>query len=163
MARRNLTDERIRSLKPATRGTRYEVSDHTVPGLFVRVGSKSKKFVLISRFGGATNSTRRTIGDFPKILLEQAREIARDWNDIIDRGLDPKLENRSEMGTTSGRRSSSREAMESLQEGLHEVFKAADLEAVVLMSRSQPWIVVMSAEEFIRLKEAAGEPVGWKA
>lgn len=46
-----------------------------------------------------------------------------------------------------------------LQKNLGEVLRAADVEAVVVMNRDQPRTVVMSAEEFIRLKEAAGEPV----
>lgn len=46
-----------------------------------------------------------------------------------------------------------------LQKNLGDVLKAADLEAVVVMNRDQPRAVMMSAEEFIRLKMAAGEPV----
>jgi len=46
-----------------------------------------------------------------------------------------------------------------LQKNLGEVLRAADVEAVVVMNRDQPRTVVMSAEEFIRLKVAAGEPV----
>lgn len=46
-----------------------------------------------------------------------------------------------------------------LQKNLGDVLKAADLEAVVVMNRDQPRAVMMSADEFIRLKTAAGEPV----
>ncbi|MCZ7861190.1 hypothetical protein O9X98_07190 [Agrobacterium salinitolerans] len=46
-----------------------------------------------------------------------------------------------------------------LQKNLGEVLRAADVEAVVVLNRDQPRTVVMSAEEFIRLKIAAGEPV----
>jgi PHD/YefM family antitoxin component YafN of YafNO toxin-antitoxin module len=46
-----------------------------------------------------------------------------------------------------------------LQKNLGDVLKAADLEAVVVMNRDQPRAVMMSAEEFIRLKTAAGEAV----
>lgn len=46
-----------------------------------------------------------------------------------------------------------------LQKNLGEVLRTADVEAVVVMNRGQPRTVVMSAEEFIRLKIAAGEPV----
>ncbi len=46
-----------------------------------------------------------------------------------------------------------------LQKNLGDVLRTADVEAVVLMNREQPRAVVMSAEEFIRLKVAAGEQV----
>lgn len=46
-----------------------------------------------------------------------------------------------------------------LQKNLGDVLRAADVEAVVVMNRDQPRTVVMSAEEFIRLKIAAGEAV----
>jgi PHD/YefM family antitoxin component YafN of YafNO toxin-antitoxin module len=46
-----------------------------------------------------------------------------------------------------------------LQKNLGEVLRAADVEAVVVVNRDQPRTVVMSADEFIRLKVAAGEPV----
>ena len=46
-----------------------------------------------------------------------------------------------------------------LQKNLGDVLRAADVEAVLVTNRDQPRSVVMSAEEFIRLKTAAGEPV----
>jgi prevent-host-death family protein len=46
-----------------------------------------------------------------------------------------------------------------LQKNLGDVLRTADVEAVLVTNRDQPRAVVMSAEEFIRLKTAAGEPV----
>ena len=46
-----------------------------------------------------------------------------------------------------------------LQKNLGDVLKAADVEAVLVTNREQPRAVVMSADEFIRLKTAAGEPM----
>lgn len=46
-----------------------------------------------------------------------------------------------------------------LQKNLGDVLRAADVEAVLVTNREQPRAVVMSAEEFIRLKTAAGEPI----
>ena len=46
-----------------------------------------------------------------------------------------------------------------LQKNLGEVLQAADVEPVVLLNREQPRTVLVSADEFIRLKVAAGEPV----
>ncbi|WP_283194095.1 type II toxin-antitoxin system prevent-host-death family antitoxin [Rhizobium sp. AN80A] len=46
-----------------------------------------------------------------------------------------------------------------LQKNLGDVLRTADVETVLVTNRDQPRAVVMSAEEFIRLKTAAGEPV----
>lgn len=46
-----------------------------------------------------------------------------------------------------------------LQKNLGDVLDAADVEAVLVTNSEQPRVVVMSADEFIRLKMAAGEPV----
>ncbi|MBY5868485.1 type II toxin-antitoxin system prevent-host-death family antitoxin [Rhizobium leguminosarum] len=46
-----------------------------------------------------------------------------------------------------------------LQKNLGDVLRAADDEAVLVVNRGQPRAVVMCAEEFIRLKTAAGEPI----
>jgi hypothetical protein len=46
-----------------------------------------------------------------------------------------------------------------LAKNLDDVIRAADVEAVVVLDCDQPRTVVMSVDEFIRLKTAAGEPV----
>jgi PHD/YefM family antitoxin component YafN of YafNO toxin-antitoxin module len=50
-----------------------------------------------------------------------------------------------------------------LQKNLGDVLQAADVEPVLVLNREQPRTVMMSAEEFIRLKVAAGEPVPTEA
>jgi integrase len=85
-----LTDRKLKSLKPATE--RYEIRDSVVPGLSVRVGSKGRRvFVLNARFGGSPNPARRTIGVYGAISLEQAREKAREWLELIRKGIDPRV------------------------------------------------------------------------
>lgn len=110
---RALTERRIARLRPAPHGKRYDFPDGAVANLFVRVGAKQKVFVLSARFGGNANPTRRTIGVFPRISLEQARQIAREWTDLIERGLDPREEeNRAEEASAMAARRTFRSAME---------------------------------------------------
>ncbi len=92
MARIVLTDRKIQSLKPAASGSRYDVMDAVVPGLGVRVTDKGKvTFVLVARFPGSSNPTRRAIGEYGALTLEKAREKAREWLEMIRKGSDPKV------------------------------------------------------------------------
>jgi integrase len=93
VARKNLTDRLIRSLKPNENGSRYEVMDSLVSGLGVRVSGKGKlTFVLVARFPPNPNPTRREIGRYGLVTLEEARARARTWIAAIHRGADPKIE-----------------------------------------------------------------------
>jgi integrase len=86
-ARRNITDRLLKSLKP--RGERYDVMDATVPGLGVRVSDNRKTFILFTRYPGSGNPTRRTLGEYGVMSLEEAREKAREWRKLIKKGIDP--------------------------------------------------------------------------
>lgn len=103
MPRENLTDARLKALKPAKVGKRYEIMDAQVPNMGVRVtdkapanGSKLKagqvSFVYVARFGGAAQPTRRALGEYDVMSLNQARTKARQWAALIDRGIDPKVQ-----------------------------------------------------------------------
>lgn len=92
MARENLTDRRLKAMKPAPRGKRYEVMDAAVPGLGVRMTDKGQQtFVLVTRYPGSANPTRRALGEYGVLTLEKAREKARGWYELIHRGIDPKI------------------------------------------------------------------------
>lgn len=93
MERVILTDRKIKSLKPADTGKRYEVMDAVVSSFGVRVTDKGKRtFFLIGRFGGNNNPVRRALGDYGAITLEQARDKARTWISLNQKGTDPKIE-----------------------------------------------------------------------
>jgi integrase len=95
MARKNLTDRLLQSLKPAPSGSRYIVMDSVVPGLGVRVSAKGKiTFVLVARFPPNPNSSKRELGRYDAMSLEKARSRAREWIEVIQRGADPKFEAR---------------------------------------------------------------------
>ena len=87
-----LTDRTLKALKPKP-GQRYEVADAVVPGLAIRVTPTGHRtFVLIARYPGSSNPTRRAIGEYGAITLDQARTEARKWLDLLKRGKDPKAE-----------------------------------------------------------------------
>jgi integrase len=86
MARKTLTDRLLRTLKT-------DAADAVVPGLAVRVGAAGQKtFVLVGRYPGRRNPTRRAIGTYPAISPEKARDTARDWIALIQRGIDPAVQ-----------------------------------------------------------------------
>jgi integrase len=88
-----LTDRTLRSLLPAPNGKRYDAADAVVPGLAVRVTDKgTRTFVLVARFPGRNNPTRRALGEYGELSLEKARRKARDWLELIQRGIDPRTE-----------------------------------------------------------------------
>ena len=91
MARKRLTDRTLKALKPAS--ARYDVMDTDVPGFGVRVTEKGQRtFILIARYPGSSNPTRRAIGEYPAMSLEKARERARGWRELVRKGTDPKAE-----------------------------------------------------------------------
>lgn len=94
MAKQNLTDRFIQSRKPAPQGRRDDYLDAVVPGLALRVTDRGhKSFVLVARYPlNPRNPTRRALGDYGAFTLEKAREKARSWLELIERGTDPKTE-----------------------------------------------------------------------
>jgi len=88
-----LSDRRLKSLKPAKSGGRYELMDTDVSGFGARITDKGKvTFILLARYPGSTNPTRRALGEYPTDSLSDAREKARQWRKWIDKGKDPKDE-----------------------------------------------------------------------
>ena len=93
MPRKTLTDRTLKSLKPAPQGKHYDRWDAVVPGLGVRVSDTgTKTFVLMKRYGGSANPTRRRLGIYGGITLDEARAKARLWQSLLDRGIDPRAE-----------------------------------------------------------------------
>jgi integrase len=97
VARVVLTDKKLRALRPAKPGERYDVLDALVPGLLVRVTETgSKTFMFRARFPGRVNPktgrsdpTRRALGAIGALTVAQARDKAREWYALIGRGVDP--------------------------------------------------------------------------
>jgi integrase len=90
-----LTDRKLKALR--RKGTRYDVMDTDVPGFGVRVSEAGlRTFILIARYPGSQNPTRRAIGEYPATSLQKARERAREWRDLAKKGIDPKAEEERE-------------------------------------------------------------------
>jgi integrase len=108
MAKKNLTDRFIKSRKAAPKGKRVDYRDGLVPGLALQVtDSAHKSFVLVARFSHKKDRktgawiqhdplnhrpTRRTLGDYGALSLDDARTKAKEWIALIGRGIDPRME-----------------------------------------------------------------------
>ncbi|MGA2313391.1 MAG: integrase arm-type DNA-binding domain-containing protein [Xanthobacteraceae bacterium] len=94
---RTLTDAKVRSLKPAPDGKPYDVKDTEIPGLRVRVlGGGQRTFVLLARFPGSPNPTRRALGAYGDLTLEEARQKASAWRKLLRNGVDPHVQQERE-------------------------------------------------------------------
>jgi len=90
----NLTDRAIKSFKPKT--SAYDKKDKQVPGLRMRVlPSGQKTFVLLARYPGPNpHPTRRALGSYGELTLEETRAKANARRVLIKRGVDPAAEER---------------------------------------------------------------------
>ncbi|MGO7661647.1 tyrosine-type recombinase/integrase [Rhizobium ruizarguesonis] len=85
-----LTKDKIEAFPPPDKGSeRYDEPDPVTANLYVRVGRRKKNFVFATRFGGAKNTTRHILGEFPTMSIEDARDIAEKWNRLLRNGIDP--------------------------------------------------------------------------
>ncbi len=89
LQKKALTDRGLKALKPAEKGKRYVVWDSVVPSFGVRVTDTGQAtFIVMRRCDGEL--LRRTVGDYPGLSLEDAREKARDDIEDMSKGIDPK-------------------------------------------------------------------------
>ena len=97
--REKLTDRRLKTLKPSNKP--YEIMDSDVRGLGIRVmPSGVKSFILFRRFPGSKNPARRSLGTYGDMGLRQARDKAREWNTLVEQGIDPTIEKRRQKAAT---------------------------------------------------------------
>src|SRR5438128_2288750 len=99
-------DATLRALKPPASG-QVEYSDSLTPGLRLRVGKRTKTFVVLRTIDGKRE--RITIGQYPAVTLRKARERVRelaaektlgltkpksgaDWADCVEEYLAGKRE-----------------------------------------------------------------------
>ena len=102
-ARERLTDKRVEKLA-APAGKRIEIGDTIVRELRMRVSDKgAKSWSLLYRVAGAGDGETRgamkrmTLGAYPLVGLEKAREKARDALGAADRGIDPASQRDDEL------------------------------------------------------------------
>lgn len=105
MPRKKITDAALKNLKKAPPGKRYEIMDLVTPGFGVRVNDKGQgTFILKTRYPhtpinpttGYPNPTRRTLGEYGPMTLEEARAKAEEWLRLIRQGIDPREEEEAE-------------------------------------------------------------------
>jgi hypothetical protein len=94
IVRRNLTDRKVKSLRRdlnlEDKLGHYDTWDALTPGLGIRTSKTGRRtFVLMARYPGSRNPTRRALGVYGELTLEQAREKARRWLELIRKGIDP--------------------------------------------------------------------------
>ena len=108
MKTRRLSNRTIETLKPARKGARYDLMDATVPGFGVRVNDKGKGvYVLLARYPGSTNPTRRALAQVGALTLADAREKAQDWHKLLKAGKDPAVEEERQRLAEARRQSNS--------------------------------------------------------
>jgi integrase len=149
-----LTDRKLRALRPAQAGKRYELRDIEVSGLRMRVtdradvnGKPQRTFVLLARYPGSKNKypTRCALGEYPTLELAAARDKARKWRDLLRRGIDPRDEERRLQQEEERRRRSEAEntfsavAETFLQRHVKGQRQAAETERSIRRELIGPW------------------------
>lgn len=93
--KRKLTDRFVASRKLAAPGMRDTYLDNEVANFALRVTDRgAKSFVVNLRWPGSRVPERRTVGDARHMPLAEARRIARGWLEKVERGVDPREEER---------------------------------------------------------------------
>jgi integrase len=89
--KKKLTDKGLKGLEPTDKP--FEIMDLDVRGFGIRVmPSGVKSFILFRRFPGSKHPARRTLGTYGEISLAEARDKAREWNALVEKGIDPTKE-----------------------------------------------------------------------
>src|SRR5262245_11184269 len=96
MSRQSLTDRKLKSLKPDRKREdklgHFDTWDTDVHGLGVRTSKTGRRtFVLMARYPDSSNPTRRRLGTYPELTLAEAREKAKGWKQLIEKGIDPEI------------------------------------------------------------------------
>jgi integrase len=100
--KKNLSVRFIQSCKPAPAGRRALYLDGIVPGMGLRVTDRGhKSFVLVARYPlQPKHPTPRALGDCGAMTLDQARQKARVWLALMQKGIDPKIEEERQRAAT---------------------------------------------------------------
>jgi integrase len=77
--------------KPVPKG-RPIIHDKRLQSYGVRAASDHWSYVIVKRIGGAKQPSVRKIGKVGVIAPDKAREKAKTWLELIDRGIDPAVE-----------------------------------------------------------------------
>jgi integrase len=143
VSRQILTDRFIKSRKKAATGKRNDYHDALVPGLALRVTDRGhKSFVLLTRYPSSPeHPTRRSLGDVGAITLEQARQKARGWIELIGRGIDPRIEEARQRAAAQRRQLNSFAAVaaEFLERHASKLRKSAEAKRIIESEFVRRW------------------------
>jgi integrase len=99
--KKRLTDVFLKTVKTPPGSSRVDYRDTEVPGLVLRVTDKgAKTFSFKYKIVGTQKDVRVTIGTYPEIGLEAAREQARGYRTSRRNGEDPRLEKAAKVSVT---------------------------------------------------------------
>lgn len=87
MPRARLTDETIRKLPSADKGTVW-YSDDKLPGFQLSIGTRSRSFYVVKSLHG--RNVRKKLGEWPGVTAKAAREAAEQVRGLISTGVDPR-------------------------------------------------------------------------
>lgn len=133
-----LTAKFIASLKPAAPGARAHYWDALVPGFGLRVTDRgAKSFVVYRRWPGSRAPARRTIGDVKSLTLAEARDKAREWITLAERGIDPAEQQRKARIDEQRRRQSTFKAVVEAWLASDEVKKTRTADSVARETRDE--------------------------
>jgi integrase len=143
MARINLTDRFIKSRKAAPLGKRNEFPDAIVPGLYLRVTDRGhKSFALVARYPlYPLHPTRRALGDCGALTLAEARQKAREWLQLIARGVDPQIAEERQRAAQLRRQANTFAAVAAdfIERHAKKLAKADDAETVIEREFTSRW------------------------
>ena len=96
----NMTKSYVESAPFATTTVAKFIWDNSIKGFGVRITVNAKAFIVDRKFQG--RSVRISIGRFPTWTVQQARERARELIVMMDKGIDPREEEKkkAEQGIT---------------------------------------------------------------
>jgi integrase len=143
MGRRVLTDRKVNSLKAAPKGKRRMEPDGIVPGMWVRVtDTGTKTYVLVARY--PTNPkfpTPRSLGEVGAITLADARDKARTWLELIQKGIDPKVEEARQRASEGRRQATTWDGVvaDYLDQHGSKLAKAAEAKSILLGEFGALW------------------------
>jgi integrase len=139
----NLTDRYIKTRPAAPKDERVDYADGIVPGLVLRVTDRGhKSFALRARYPlQPKNPTRRAIGDYGVVSLEQARQKAREWLELIHKGIDPKVDEERRKATERRLQVNTFAAVASdfLDQHAVKLAKSVEVERIMKGEFVKPW------------------------
>jgi len=180
--RQNLTDRFIKSRKAAPQGERRDYADAIVPGLALRVTDRGhKSFVLVARYPlvrregnlvardplSPKRPTRRALGNYGELTLEEARQKAREWLSLIRQETDPEINEERQRAAQQRRQANSFAAVAAdfLDRHAKGLAKEADCRTTIEREFVKRWgarpvtdVTMQEAAAAIRAIVARGSP-----